>query len=193
MKNTSLSLLFVFGAMLCHGAESAPVKPAPTSGIKAGQVQVRLLDKNGKPTELQTMNKVTKTDEQWRAQLTKEQYEIARGKGTERAFCGAFYDHKKPGIYTCVCCDLPLFASNAKFDSGTGWPSFFQPVAKENVTTHTDVSHGMRRTEILCARCDGHLGHVFDDGPKPTGLRYCLNSASLVFQPDKDGKTPATK
>jgi peptide methionine sulfoxide reductase msrA/msrB len=127
------------------------------------------------------MEKIIKTDEEWRKQLTPEQYAIARGKGTERAFCGVFYDNHKNGTYHCVCCDLPLFESKAKFDSGTGWPSFFQPVAKENITEIVDRSHGMMRTEILCARCDAHLGHVFPDGPKPTGLRYCLNSASMTF------------
>lgn len=132
--------------------------------------------------------RVVKTDAQWKAQLTPEQFKIARNKGTERAFCGTLLDNKLEGVYTCICCNLPLFASNAKFNSGTGWPSFFQPVAKTNVIEHADDSFGMVRTEILCARCDCHLGHVFDDGPRPTGLRFCVNSESLMFVEQGDVK-----
>lgn len=127
-------------------------------------------------------NKIRKTEQDWKKELSPEEYEILREKNTERAFTGKYNDHKEKGIYNCAACGLPLFSSTTKYNSGSGWPSFYAPVQTENVLTANDYSHGMTRKEILCAQCGGHLGHVFDDGPKPTGLRYCVNSISLKFQ-----------
>jgi peptide-methionine (R)-S-oxide reductase len=130
--------------------------------------------------------KIEKTDEEWRRELTPEQYQILRRKGTERAFTGKYHDTKMPGVYRCAGCGHELFSSDVKYDSGSGWPSFYQPIDTEGVEEHHDRSHGMVRTEVVCSRCGGHLGHVFDDGPAPTGLRYCINSASI----DLDAKKP---
>ena len=182
-----LKLMFAaatMGAAMACGAQPQAAPP-PAGNSKSNQVpmvQVRFLDDKGHPGPLVSTPMVVKTDEQWRKQLTPEQYRITRRQGTEPAFCGAFYDQHKPGVYYCVCCGLPLFTSEAKFNSGTGWPSFFQPVAKENLVTKPDHSGGRERVEIECALCGAHQGHVFEDGPPPTGLRFCINSASLTFK-----------
>lgn len=125
--------------------------------------------------------KVVKSEQEWRDSLTPEQFYVCREKGTERAFTGKYYQHKDSGVYHCICCNAPLFTSDSKYDSGCGWPSFYEPVNDEAITEYRDTSHGMERIEITCSACDSHIGHVFPDGPEPTGLRYCVNSVSIDF------------
>jgi peptide-methionine (R)-S-oxide reductase len=137
--------------------------------------------------------RVEKPDAQWKAELSPEEYRIIREKGTEPPFTGEYVNEKREGIYRCRACGTPLFSSETKYDSGSGWPSFWEPMDGENVAEHEDRSHGMHRTEVLCAGCDAHLGHVFPDGPRPTGLRYCINSCSLDLDPAKSGETPGNK
>lgn len=166
-------------AIVAFGAACAAEPGRPGMDLKPGEIEIFSVESNA----VVKLPRVIKTDEEWRFQLTPEQFTVTRQGGTECAFTGQFYKHKTDGLFRCVCCGTALFRTSDKFESGTGWPSFFQPVHKLNLRELKDRTHGMVRVEIRCALCDAHMGHVFPDGPKPTGMRYCINSASLKFEP----------